>query len=298
MKNEDFKYYYKKILKPMWSSGVLMTSIFFSFLLIYSKELFREKNKNSVNDLVVELQQNTVTEVVVVERSLTKNFKIYEAEVLLRDGSRLLLNIKDYQKLSEKLKEFEVPLRKKSFHNNYHYYFSRGIDNFSYLLDVLIFCSLAMMVKRVSKFKKDIFGISTVFSKKNFGDIKFRFKDVAGCDQAKLEIMEFVEFLKKPKKFFKMGAKIPKGALLVGPPGTGKTLIAKACAVEAEVPFYSISGSEFVESYVGVGARKVRNLFKEAKKNSPSIIFIDELDAIGGKRGKMNQSSEHDSTLN
>ena len=114
--------------------------------------------------------------------------------------------------------------------------------------------------------------------------IKTRFKDVAGLDEAKVEITEFVDFLKKPQKFKEIGAKIPRGALLAGPPGTGKTLLAKAAAGEAGVPFLYISGSDFVEMFVGVGASRVRDLFKKAKENAPSIIFIDEIDAVGRKR--------------
>lgn len=107
---------------------------------------------------------------------------------------------------------------------------------------------------------------------------------MAGLDEAKVEIMEFVDFLKKPKRFKELGAKIPRGALLAGPPGTGKTLLAKAAAGEAGVPFLYISGSDFVEMFVGVGASRVRDLFKKAKENAPSIIFIDEIDAVGRKR--------------
>ena len=114
---------------------------------------------------------------------------------------------------------------------------------------------------------------------------RITFKDVAGCEEAKTELQEIVHFLKKPKKYHKIGAKIPKGALLLGPPGTGKTLLAKAVSGEAKVPFFTISGAEFVEMFVGVGASRVRDLFNEAKKNSPSIIFIDEIDAVGRHRG-------------
>lgn len=114
---------------------------------------------------------------------------------------------------------------------------------------------------------------------------KITFKDVAGADEEKAELEEIVEFLRSPEKFNEMGARIPKGVLLVGPPGTGKTLLAKAVAGEAGVPFFSISGSDFVEMYVGVGASRVRDLFEQAKKNSPSILFIDEIDAVGRQRG-------------
>ena len=127
------------------------------------------------------------------------------------------------------------------------------------------------------------------------------FKDVAGLQGAKEEIVEIVEFLKNPKKYTDIGAKIPKGALLVGPPGTGKTLLAKAVAGEAKVPFFSLSGSDFVEMFVGVGASRVRDLFRQAKEKAPSIIFIDEIDAIGRARGKnngFNSNDERENTLN
>jgi ATP-dependent metalloprotease FtsH len=127
------------------------------------------------------------------------------------------------------------------------------------------------------------------------------FKDVAGLEGAKEEIQEIVEFLKNPKKYTELGAKIPKGALLVGPPGTGKTLLAKAVAGEAKVPFFSLSGSDFVEMFVGVGASRVRDLFRQAKEKAPSIIFIDEIDAIGRARGKnagFSSNDERENTLN
>ena len=114
---------------------------------------------------------------------------------------------------------------------------------------------------------------------------KATFKDVAGSDEAKEELQEIIEFLKDPQKFQKLGGRIPKGVLLVGPPGTGKTLLARAIAGEANVPFFSISGSDFVEMFVGVGASRVRDLFEQGKKNAPCIIFIDEIDAVGRHRG-------------
>ena len=132
-------------------------------------------------------------------------------------------------------------------------------------------------------------------------DVKINFKDVAGLEGAKEEVQEIVDFLKNPLKYTKLGGKIPKGALLVGPPGTGKTLLAKAVAGEAKVPFFSLSGSDFVEMFVGVGASRVRDLFKQAKDKSPSIIFIDEIDAIGRARGKNNitgSNDERENTLN
>jgi ATP-dependent Zn protease len=130
--------------------------------------------------------------------------------------------------------------------------------------------------------------------------IKVKFSNVAGNENAKIEIMEFVDFLKNPDKFTKLGARVPRGALLVGPPGCGKTLLAKAVAGEAKVPFFSISGSDFVEMFVGVGASRVRDLFKKARQKAPSIIFIDEIDAVGKKRhGKQGGGNdERDNTLN
>jgi len=134
----------------------------------------------------------------------------------------------------------------------------------------------------------------------NPSEINVAFKDVAGCEEAKIEIMEFVNFLKNPSQYVELGAKIPKGAILTGPPGTGKTLLAKATAGEANVPFISVSGSEFQEIFVGVGPARVRDMFALARKNSPCILFIDEIDAVGKKRTGRNfgGSSESENTLN
>ena len=133
------------------------------------------------------------------------------------------------------------------------------------------------------------------------GSIKVTFKDVAGLAEAKQEVEEIVEFLREPQKYTDLGGKIPKGALLVGPPGTGKTLLAKAVAGEADVPFFSLAGSDFVEMFVGVGASRVRDLFKQAKEKAPCIVFIDEIDAVGRARGKnpsMGGNDERENTLN
>ena len=140
-----------------------------------------------------------------------------------------------------------------------------------------------------------------VFDKDDDTKKRITFKDVAGLEEAKVEIMEIVDFLRKADKYRELGAKIPKGALLVGPPGTGKTLLAKAVAGEANVPFLSISGSDFVEMFVGVGASRVRDLFEQAKQKSPCIVFIDEIDAIGRARGKnagFSGNDERENTLN
>lgn len=156
----------------------------------------------------------------------------------------------------------------------------------------LIIRSTAGGAGRTMSFAKSKARIST--------NIKVRFTDVAGAEEEKLELAEVVEFLKQPKKFSDLGARIPKGVLLVGPPGTGKTLFAKAVAGEAGVPFFSVSGSDFVEMYVGVGASRVRDLFEMAKKNQPCIIFVDEIDAVGRHRGAGlgGGNDEREQTLN
>jgi len=145
----------------------------------------------------------------------------------------------------------------------------------------------------VGKSKAQIFDKDT--------NVKINFSDVAGLEEAKTEVMEIVDFLKNPKKYTQLGGKIPKGALLIGPPGTGKTLLAKAVAGEANVPFFSLSGSDFVEMFVGVGASRVRDLFKQAKEKAPCIVFIDEIDAVGRARGKnvnFGSNDERENTLN
>lgn len=180
-------------------------------------------------------------------------------------------------------------------------------DAFTWLLPLLLLIGawffLMRMMSRGSGGGGQIFNIgkskAQLFDKDTHVNINFN--DVAGLEEAKVEIMEIVDFLKNPKKYTTLGGKIPKGALLVGPPGTGKTLLAKAVAGEAKVPFFSLSGSDFVEMFVGVGASRVRDLFKQAKEKSPCIIFIDEIDAIGRARGR-NQitgaNDERENTLN
>ena len=160
-----------------------------------------------------------------------------------------------------------------------------------------------MMMRRAGGGAGGIFSVgksrARLFDKKN--SVKVTFADVAGQDEAKAEIAEIVDFLKNPKRYTELGGKIPKGALLVGPPGTGKTLLAKAVAGEADVPFLSMSGSDFVEMFVGVGASRVRDLFKQAKEKAPCIVFIDEIDAVGRARGKnpnMSSNDERENTLN
>jgi ATP-dependent metalloprotease FtsH len=175
------------------------------------------------------------------------------------------------------------------------------------LLPILIFVAIWIFIMRKMSggggMGGQIFNVGKSRAKlfDNTDEQRITFKDVAGLEGAKEEVQEIVEFLKTPEKYTNLGGKIPKGALLVGPPGTGKTLLAKAVAGEADVPFFSLSGSDFVEMFVGVGASRVRDLFKQAKEKAPSIIFIDEIDAVGRARGKNAMSGandERESTLN
>ena len=180
-------------------------------------------------------------------------------------------------------------------------------DIFSYILPILLLVGAWFLIMRfmskggpgggqifnIGKSKAQLFDKDT--------SVSITFNDVAGLEEAKVEIMEIVDFLKNPSKYTNLGGKIPKGALLVGPPGTGKTLLAKAVAGEAKVPFFSISGSDFVEMFVGVGASRVRDLFRQAKEKAPCIIFIDEIDAIGRARGRnaiTGANDERENTLN
>lgn len=169
------------------------------------------------------------------------------------------------------------------------------------LISVIVIIVMIVMFRRMSDVGGGKSAMSFGKSRANMqGNVKVRFSDVAGAEEEKEELKEIVEFLKHPKKYTEVGAKIPRGVLLVGPPGTGKTLFAKAVAGEANVPFFSISGSDFVEMYVGVGASRVRDLFETAKKNMPCIIFIDEIDAVGRQRGAGlgGGNDEREQTLN
>ncbi|TRX22081.1 ATP-dependent zinc metalloprotease FtsH [Flavobacterium franklandianum] len=220
-------------------------------------------------------------------------------------GPHYILNLGDVQIFEKKL---EIAVAEKKLKNYNFQESSNWSDIIISLLPIIIIIGVWIFIMRrmsggagggggqifnIGKSKAKLFDEKT--------DIKTSFKDVAGLEGAKEEIQEIVEFLKNPEKYTNLGGKIPKGALLVGPPGTGKTLLAKAVAGEAQVPFFSLSGSDFVEMFVGVGASRVRDLFKQAKEKSPAIIFIDEIDAVGRARGKNNMSGgndERENTLN
>ncbi|KAJ3558534.1 hypothetical protein NM688_g872 [Phlebia brevispora] len=209
------------------------------------------------------------------------------------------------RKLDEAQRELGIPS-----HERIPVAYHEEVSAVSYLINfapTLLFAGLLFYLSRraggASGGSRGIFNMgksrARMFNKDT--DVKVKFSDVAGMDEAKQEIMEFVSFLKEPGRYEKLGAKIPRGAILSGPPGTGKTLLAKATAGEANVPFFSVSGSEFVEMFVGVGSSRVRDLFATAKKNAPCIIFLDEIDAIGKARGKkasFGGNDERENTLN
>lgn len=232
---------------------------------------------------------------------LFEDNKIQEYDLNLSSGSLIYTLKGDDKNAAYKYSVPNVELFLKDVHdiakeNGVKYNYDAGKTN-SWLVNILptAIMSLLLIALMYYMFKKMNQSISTETNKTlGFGKARVKgkddkhkttFDDVAGADEEKEELSELVEFLKNPKRFQELGARIPKGVLLVGPPGTGKTLLAKAVAGEADVPFFSISGSDFVEMYVGVGASRVRDLFQQAKKESPSIIFIDEIDAVGRHRG-------------
>lgn len=218
--------------------------------------------------------------------------------ILLKDGTRELMNVSDVGVTQKTLKEADF--------DNYTLKDVPGENWVVQILPTLLMAGILIFFIMSMNAQSGGGGNSKMM---NFGknratltmgeNVKVRFKDVAGLNEEKEELEGMVDFLKDPGKYTKLGARIPKGVLLVGPPGTGKTLIAKAVAGEAGVPFFSISGSDFVEMFVGVGASRVRDLFEEAKKNAPCIIFIDEVDAIGKSRdSRFGGNDEREQTLN
>jgi ATP-dependent zinc metalloprotease ftsH len=251
--------------------GVVITSLINPPEMTYT-EFIRELNANNIKK--VELEDNTATVVMKEDSAADKEMK----------SGKYMLNIKSYDNFDEMMIqelqngreiEYKAVVKKIPFIVSILPYI---------LLVVLFFIFMYVMLGqgqggggKVMNFGKSRARLYTTS--------KITFADVAGAEEEKEEMMELVSFLKNPKKYSQLGARIPKGVLMVGPPGTGKTYLAKAVAGEAGVPFFSISGSDFVEMYVGVGASRVRDLFEQAKKNSPCIVFIDEIDAVGRHRG-------------
>ncbi|MDD5865904.1 MAG: ATP-dependent zinc metalloprotease FtsH [bacterium] len=241
-------------------------------------------NELSTGNLMTALRNNEVTEITITPKS---SESIYYVEGKLK-------SYKDGESFSTKVVEDEVPqIIEYINENNIEEYDTNkdpGSSTLLYIvlnilpLVIIVIAAYSLFTKLASSNKNSMdFGRSK--ARLSDGKDKKSFKDVAGLKEEKEEVEELIDFLKNPKKFQTMGARIPKGVLLVGPPGTGKTLLAKAIAGEANVPFFYISGSDFVELFVGVGASRVRDMFKEAKRNAPCLIFIDEIDAVGRQRG-------------
>ncbi len=303
-------------LSPWWIYGGL---ILFFLILNWAAggSKFEEASKIETSDFNKLLDKNQVEKVVIYNKT---EAEIFLNKTGLADPSNkevtkdifkqpnagphyIIEDVGDTKSFQEKLEKAQTEGKLKAF--NYMPKSNWG-EIFITLLPILIIVGIWLFIMRrmsggsagggggqifnIGKSKAKLFDEKT--------DVKITFKDVAGLEGAKEEVQEIVEFLKNPEKYTNLGGKIPKGALLVGPPGTGKTLLAKAVAGEAKVPFFSLSGSDFVEMFVGVGASRVRDLFKQAKEKSPAIIFIDEIDAVGRARGKNNMSGSNDEREN
>ena len=251
--------------------GVVITSLINPPEMTYT-EFIRELNANNIKK--VELEDNTATVVMKEDSAADKEMK----------SGKYMLNIKSYDNFDEMMIQ--------ELQNGREIEYKAVVKKIPFIVSILPYILLVVLFFR---FMYVMLGQGQGGGGKvmNFGKSRARlyttskitFADVAGAEEEKEEMMELVSFLKNPKKYSQLGARIPKGVLMVGPPGTGKTYLAKAVAGEAGVPFFSISGSDFVEMYVGVGASRVRDLFEQAKKNSPCIVFIDEIDAVGRHRG-------------
>ena len=311
--------------KPAISSYWLYASIILFFIgmsLFGGSDSMSNDQKINISTFENYLNDGEVSKVVVVNKktaqvtltetalSETKHSKANKTDLLGRKNSSgphyqfEVGNLELFQKKLEAAEEKGV-----SFSYEFETVESRWLDVLLGFLPLILIIGVWLFIMRrmsgggAGGGGAQIFNIgkskAKLFDEKT--DVKITFKDVAGLEGAKEEVQEIVDFLKNPSKYTVLGGKIPKGALLVGPPGTGKTLLAKAVAGEAKVPFFSLSGSDFVEMFVGVGASRVRDLFKQAKDKSPAIIFIDEIDAIGRARGKNNitgSNDERENTLN
>ena len=290
-----------KILLKNFLLVILIFVIISGIFALLSPQTFEKENEISFSQFTQELEEGKIKEIGISGEEISILYKSGE-KVLSRkeEGVSIFESLNNYGVDKEKIREVAVKIEKEKGGT-----LNWLIPLFSLLIPILIFGWFFWMIFRQAKE-----GASQTFSflkspAKIFGTgkasgEKVTFKDIADLEEAKEEIKEIVDFLKNPKKFWKMGARIPRGVLLVGPPGTGKTMLARAVATESGVPFFSIAGSAFVELFVGVGSARVRSLFETAKKNQPSIVFIDELDAIGKIRtpGIGGGHEEREQTLN
>ena len=277
-----------KYLKPI-GIYVLIFVVILAALAYTGPQILPQRNDAAqeeyvYSDLLKELDENNVASVEVSRRTEVGDYGT--AEATLKDGSVIRVDVPSISVLQQVLDEKALTndvkidvgdLQRESM-------LSQVVPSLIMMIVMIIIFILLFNRMQGGGGKMNNFGKSKAKMSVD-GESNVTFDNVAGCDEEKGELEELVEFLKAPKKFTELGARIPKGMLLVGPPGTGKTLLAKAVAGEAGVPFFSISGSDFVEMFVGVGASRVRDLFEQAKKNAPSIVFIDEIDAVGRRRG-------------
>lgn len=277
-----------KYLKPI-GIYVLIFVVILAALAYTGPQILPQRNDAAqeeyvYSDLLKELDENNVASVEVSRRTEVGDYGT--AEATLKDGSVIRVDVPSISVLQQVLDEKALTngvkidvgdLQRESM-------LSQVVPSLIMMIVMIIIFILLFNRMQGGGGKMNNFGKSKAKMSVD-GERNVTFDNVAGCDEEKGELEELVEFLKAPKKFTELGARIPKGVLLVGPPGTGKTLLAKAVAGEAGVPFFSISGSDFVEMFVGVGASRVRDLFEQAKKNAPSIVFIDEIDAVGRRRG-------------
>ena len=303
----------------IWIVFLISIFIYLSFGFFSTKPITIDYNRfqkmiksHDISKLVV-IKNQEIIEITLKEESLLNSTYKDELESssLLNNtfGPHYRLEVSSIESFEKRYDDLISSLGRENT-NEIEYLTESRTDIYSFLqtwgFTILILVGFWFLLRRMSTGGGpggQIFNISkskaSLFDKES--KIKLTFRDVAGLEEAKEEVKEIVEFLKNPKKFTKLGGKIPKGALLVGSPGTGKTLLAKAVAGEANVPFYSLSGSDFVEMFVGVGAARVRDLFKKAKEKAPCIVFIDEIDAIGRSRGRgqmPGSNDERENTLN
>ncbi len=287
--------------KNVLKNFLIFFAIFFAVAIIFSSigKMNKEPQKMTIGELVNNIKQGKVSEVVVKGDTINVTLANDEKRVVKKEsGESLSQTLNNLGVSSGKISKINISVQDKS---GFKYWASTLLP---YLLPFLLIGVLIYFMFRSiqgANSKAMMFGQSQAKQvDKSQQKQKVTFKNVAGSEESKQELGEVVEFLKNPKKFQKLGARIPKGFLLLGSPGTGKTLMARAVSGEAEAPFFHLSGSEFVEMFVGVGASRVRDLFKRAKKNTPCIIFIDEIDAVARKRGAGLGGShdEREQTLN
>ena len=263
---------------------IVLFFLFVSGILVLYSAPAQKYEDISLSQLVGQINQEEVKEIIIEGNELKIELNNGDKEKTSKEmESSMGESLDNYGVDKEKLRNVKIEVKKESSAATW-----AGLI-LPFLLPFILIAGFIWFMMRQAQ-RGNTQALSFGMSRARMTDPKDKkkkttFKDVAGAKEAKEELLEVVEFLKHPKKFLAIGAKIPKGVLLLGPPGTGKTLMAKAVAGEAEVPFFNISGSEFVEMFVGVGASRVRDLFKKAKKNAPSIVFIDEIDAVGRHRG-------------